>query len=126
MKTSTCLCTVLALGGAPAAGSSPAGPKLIASSPADGAVVPSGERVLVWTFDRPMRAGWSITGDPRAMPAWAGAPAFSADGRTFTIRMRLEPGRVYDIGVNSLHHTNFRDRAGVAAQVRRVRFSTVR
>ena len=116
----------LALAGAAVTGNLTDGPKLIASSPVDGAVVPSGERLLVWTFDRPMRAGWSVTGDPRAMPALTGAPAFSADGRTFTIRMRLEPGRVYDLGVNSIRYTNFRDRAGTPGQIRRVRFSTAR
>ena len=68
---------------------SPAAPRLIAAVPADGAVVPAGEAVLIWRFDRPMRRdGWSVTGDPRAMPGFVGHPSFSADGRTWRITLR--------------------------------------
>ena len=104
---------------------SPAAPRLIAAVPADGAVVPAGEAVLIWRFDRPMRRdGWSVTGDPRAMPGFVGHPSFSADGRTFRQKIRLEPGRVYDVGVNSSSYRNFRSMAGIPAAFRRVRFRT--
>ena len=100
-------------------------PRLIASFPADGAVVPAGETVLSWTFDRSMKHdGWSVTGLAQTMPLLVGKPAFSPDGRTFRQTMRLAPGRSYDLGVNSTNHRNFRSAAGVPAQVRRVRFRT--
>ena len=100
-------------------------PALVAAWPDEGAVVASGEQTLRWTFDQAMdKGGWSVTGAPDAMPDFTSDPAFSDDGRTFTIRMRLEPGRTYDLGVNSVSHMNFRSAAGVPAAFRRIRFST--
>lgn len=102
-------------------------PRLFMAEPANGAVVAPGEMELRWTFDRPMRRdGWSVTGRPESMPKFVGEPSFSEDGRTFVQRMRLEPGRTYDLGVNSARDRDFRAADGTPAVVARVRFSTSR
>lgn len=120
------IASVLFAAGTAAARSPPDAPKLVASSPWPDAVVAAGEQVLQLTFDRPMRrTSWSVTGDPVRAPNFVGTPAFSADGRTFSQKMLLEPGRSYEIGVNSPSHRNFRDTAGAAAALKRVRFSTL-
>ena len=112
---------------APAVPAAAGAPSLFMAEPANGAVVAPGEAELRWTFDRPMRRdGWSVTGKPESMPIFVGKPSFSADGRTFVQRIRLEPGRTYDLGVNSATHRNFRGADGTPAVVTRIRFSTSR
>ena len=104
-----------------------AAPELTASSPADGDVaVAPGERTLSFTFDRPMlRDRWSVTdGDQGARPAILGQPAFSPDGRTFTVRMRVEPGRTYVVSANGPGYTNFQGEDGVPADPALIRFTT--
>lgn len=100
-------------------------PRVVATSPAQGARVPAGPFALSVTFDRPMRGdGWSFTGDPARYPDCAKAPRLSADARTFTLSCRAEAGRAYAVGFNGGRFRNFRDRDGVPAEPYLLRFST--
>ena len=103
-------------------------PRLVSSWPSHGAQdVPAGEQTLVFEFSEPMaRDRMSVTtGNAGAAPEFIGAPAFSADGRTFRIRMRLQPGLTYVIGANSPNHSNFQSERGEPAAPVVIRFSTV-
>lgn len=102
-------------------------PRLVSSSPADGAVdVPSGEQTLVFRFSEPLAPDrMSVTTNASgAAPEFIGRPNFSADGRTFTIRMRLRPGVAYAVGANSSTYRNFQTPAGVPVAPVLVRFRT--
>lgn len=100
-------------------------PHVVMAVPAAGAVARAGATELVWTFSEPMDPrGFSVTGDPAAMPRFIGKPSFSADHRTFRLRVQLEPERRYDIGVNSKSYRNFRSARGVTASMQRFRFTS--
>jgi DNA-binding CsgD family transcriptional regulator len=105
-------------GGSPASGTPATAPRVVATFPAAGAVIPAGTIALRVTFDRPMRPGnysfvqmaaqtYPDCGDNR--------PGQSADGRTFILHCRLEPGRHYEIWFNSPPYMNFVDGTGVPA-----------
>ena len=117
------LATVLADGAAPA----PAAPRVIAAYPEPGAAgVRPGEQTLKFVFSEPMAPGrMSVTGgDAGAFPEVVGTPEFSADGRTFTLRVRLKPSRTYVLGANGPNHKNFVGRSGTPATPYLLRFST--
>lgn len=114
-------------GGVPASSTPATAPRVVATSPAAGSIVPAGTIALRVTFDRPMRRGnysfvrkavetYPDCGDNR--------PEQSADGRTFTLRCRLDPGRHYEIWFNSPPYMNFVDAAGVAASPYQLVFQT--
>ena len=97
------------------------------SSPADGDVAATpGDRLLRFTFSEPMkRDRWSVTdGDLGAKPAFTGAPAFSPNGRTFTVQMHVEPDRTYVVGANGPGYTYFQGENGVPATPALIRFTT--
>jgi len=114
--------TALALSGQ-AAPLSP--PRVVATYPAAGAVVPAGRLTLKVTFDRPMRASWSfVSRDAASTPPCDGKPVRSADGRSFSMTCQLAPGRTYWIGFNSASHRNFASPDGVPATPAGLAFST--
>jgi hypothetical protein len=51
-------------------------------------------------------------------------PRFDETGRTCILPVRLQPGAVYAIGINSVQETGFRDADGVAAMVFSWAFAT--
>jgi hypothetical protein len=66
------------------------------------------------TFSKPMQmSSWSLVmADKASFPKIAGQVAFQSDGRIFVAPVKLEPGKVYVVWVNSSRHTNFRDQQG--------------
>ena len=102
-----------------------AAPRVLATMPAQGAVVRPGPFQLTVTFDRPMaRRSWSfVQSTPGTYPNCARTPAQSADGRTFTLRCVARAGRRYEIWFNRGRFANFRAADGVPAAPYRLRFS---
>jgi len=99
-------------------------PSVVATYPKPGAVVPAGTITLKVTFDRPMRASWSfISRDARSTPACDGAPMQSADGRSFSMTCKVEPGRAYWMGFNNAMHNKFASIDGVPATPAGLAFS---
>lgn len=109
------------------AGVAPA-PHVIATSPADGAVISPGAMVLSVTFDQRMRPGsasFTTPGGSGAFPDCDGLPVLSADQRTYTMRCTVQPGRTYVVGFNTPPFANFVGADGaLAAEPATVRFKT--
>jgi hypothetical protein len=69
------------------------------------------------TFSEPMQNGswsWTKWGDNN-FPEMTGQPRYLADGRTCVLPVRLRPGQVYAIWLNSDYHQDFKDRGGQSA-----------
>ncbi len=87
-------------------------------------VDPSLDKITV-TFDRAMKDGsWSFTGGGETFPKGAGAISYDATKTTCTMPVKLEPGKVYWVGVNSPSHKNFKSADGVPAQRYVILFAT--
>jgi DNA-binding CsgD family transcriptional regulator len=101
-------------------------PRVVATYPKPGAVVPAGPLTLKVTFDRPMQPGWSFVQRDLASfpPCDFKQPSQSPDGRSFSLSCKLEPGHAYWIGFNSAYHKNFASTAGVPATPTGLPFST--
>ncbi|MBA4148135.1 MAG: protein kinase [Verrucomicrobia bacterium] len=69
------------------------------------------------TFSEPMQDGsWSwVKLDDKTFPKMTGSPRYLADGRTCVLPVKLTPGKVYSIWLNSGEITNFRDNEGQVA-----------
>jgi beta-lactamase regulating signal transducer with metallopeptidase domain len=79
------------------------------------------------TFNLPMdTGGFSWTGGGPTFPAIPqGAKArWSRDGRTALLPVKLEPGKRYELGLNSVSHKNFASRWGVPLAPVRYEFKT--
>lgn len=99
-------------------------PRVVATYPKPGAVVPAGTITLKVTFDRPMLASWSfISRDAQSTPACDGRPVQSSDGRGFSMTCKVEPGRAYWMGFNNALHKKFMSVDGVPAEPAAVWFS---
>ena len=101
-------------------------PRVVATSPAPGAVIPSGDFTLSVTFDQPMLEG-SMSYVHKALdtnPSCAFPPRLSSDGRTFSVQCSVEPGRHYEIWFNSPPYMNFKSIHGVPAQPYQLLFRT--
>lgn len=68
-------------------------------------------------FSKPMRDGsWSwVKLNEASFPEMTGKPRFLEDGRTCVLPVKLEPGRVYAVWINSDNLQNFKDWAGLPA-----------
>jgi len=69
------------------------------------------------TFSKPMRDGswsWTKWGEDN-FPELNGPPKFLGDQRTCVLPVRLRPGQVYAIWLNSDYHQDFRDCEGQSA-----------
>ena len=99
-------------------------PRVVATYPKTGAVVPAGTITLKVTFDRPMFASWSfVNRDAQSTPACDGRPVQSSDGRSFSMTCKVEPGRAYWMGFNNALHKKFMSVDGVPAEPAAVSFS---
>ncbi len=77
-------------------------------------VDPSLDKITV-TFDRPMMGGsWSWTGGGETFPK-VQTPSYDATRTTCTLPVKIEPGKVYWVGINSPSFRNFRAVDGTAA-----------
>ncbi|NOS72889.1 MAG: protein kinase [Verrucomicrobia bacterium] len=93
-------------------------PVVIATVPESGAdkIDPSLTELRV-TFSKPMQDdswSWTIWGEEN-FPEMTGQPQFLADGRTCVLPVKLKPGKLYAIWLNSDYHQDFKDRAGQSA-----------
>ncbi|MGD2175975.1 MAG: tetratricopeptide repeat protein [Candidatus Brocadiaceae bacterium] len=87
-------------------------------------VSPALDRITA-TFDRPMVDGsWSWTGGGETFPQTTGKPRYDDARMTCTLPVRLEPGKVYWVGINSPSHGNFQTPGGVPARRHVVLFAT--
>ncbi|KSB91597.1 hypothetical protein AS593_18230 [Caulobacter vibrioides] len=99
-------------------------PRVIAVSPASGAVVPAGRLAVTVIFDQPMQASWSfVARDPATFPACDARPVQSEDRRSFTLACTVQAGRDYEIGFNSDRYRKFASEAGAPAVPTTVRFT---
>ncbi|HEX8523681.1 MAG TPA: tetratricopeptide repeat protein [Tepidisphaeraceae bacterium] len=87
-------------------------------------VDPSLDKITV-TFDRKMRNNsWSWTGGGETFPQSAGKISYDETLTTCTMPVKLEPGKVYWIGVNSPSFKNFKGGDGKPAQRYAICFAT--
>jgi len=110
----------------PMAAHAPSGPPRVARlEPENGAteVDPSLAELRV-TFDREMAEGWSWVTEGGSFPEMAGNAFQSPDRRQAVLPVRLEPGRVYVVWLNSEQHRDFRDPQGRALAPLRWTFTT--
>ena len=101
-------------------------PRIVKTVPAAFAteVDPSLDKITV-TFDRPMMDGsWSWTGGGDMYPQTTGRPSYDSTRTTCTLPVKLQPGKVYGIGINSPSHQNFRSADGKPAQRYVIVFAT--
>jgi predicted Ser/Thr protein kinase len=92
-------------------------PVVIRTVPPSGSSgVDPGLKEIQATFSKPMATGsfaWCSFGSTLAnFPETNGPPAFSNDGRTCSLPVKLRPGQVYATWLNSETHHNFRDLDG--------------
>jgi hypothetical protein len=87
--------------------------------------VPVDLNKLTVTFSQPMTDGsWSWTGGGDTFPQAAGQILYNADRTVCTKPVKLEPGKVYWVGVNSPSHRNFKSADGVPAPWYVILFAT--
>ena len=103
-------------------------PRVIATSPADGATIMPGSIVLSVTFDQPMRDGsasFTTPGGSAAFPECDGLPTLSADRRTYSMQCSVQTGRTYVVGYNTPPFGNFvAADSALTAQAATTRFMT--
>lgn len=103
-----------------------AAPRLVRTTPEALAndVDASLDKITV-TFDRPMTdKSWSWTGGGDTFPERTGEISYDADRTTCTMPVKLQPGKVYWVGVNSPSHRNFKSADGTAAARYVILFAT--
>jgi hypothetical protein len=100
-------------------------PKVVSTSPSQGAKVPPSLSELKVSYDHRMAASWSFaTGGEKAFPELWGNPSLSDDHITITLPIRLEPNRTYVVWLNTDRYRNFKSEDGAAAEPYRLTFST--
>lgn len=99
-------------------------PRVVATSPKDGAVVKPGPLLLSVTFDQAMSRGdYSfVQMSPETFPECPIPPQVSVDRRTFTLRCRVRPGGRYEVWFNREPYMSFRSDRGIIAQPSRLVF----
>lgn len=80
--------------------------------PANAKNVSSDLKQISVTFDRPMNGGRSWAGRPPQTPEFH-EPEWNDDMTTCTVKVTLEPDRVYTIRLNASHAINFQSKPGV-------------
>jgi hypothetical protein len=103
-------------------------PQVLRTSPQDGAEdVDASLGKIEIAFDRPMQTGtWAVLspeGADAAFPRIA-SQGFDKAGKVFTMIVKLEPGRTYEIRLNSSYATGFRSAPGIPLAPRTLRFKT--
>jgi tetratricopeptide (TPR) repeat protein len=100
-------------------------PKIVSTSPAAFAtdVSPALDKITV-TFDQKMKDGsWSWTGSGDTFPK-VEKPHYDAAKMTCTLPCKLQPGKVYWVGINAPSFKNFRSAEGVPAPWYIILFAT--
>ncbi|MET0273356.1 MAG: Ig-like domain-containing protein [Phenylobacterium sp.] len=100
-------------------------PRVVVTSPTNGARVPPSVAELKVSYDHRMAASWSFaTGGEKAFPEVEGQPSLSDDAITISLPIRLEPRKTYVVWLNSDRYKNFKGEDGVPAEPYRLTFST--
>lgn len=87
-------------------------------------VDPSLDRLEV-TFDQPMRdQSWSWTGGGETYPDVTGKISYDAARTTCSLPVKLRPGKVYWVGINSPSNRNFISQQGTPAEWYIILFAT--
>ncbi len=78
-------------------------PKIISMIPENGSLdVDPGLKAIVITFDRPMqKTSYAVMRISDKFPESAGMVGYDESGRVFTIPVKLEPDREYELGLNA-------------------------
>lgn len=90
-------------------------PKVAKATPDDGdAAVDPKTAAIVVVFDQPMdtQSGWSVCGGGETFPKIIGRMRWGADAKTFTMRVKLKPGRDYALSINCPSAQRFQNPAG--------------
>jgi len=102
-------------------------PQIAKTTPASGATdVDPGLKEIAVTFDRDMdKGGMSWTGGPPEFPPLDESckPGWR-DARTCVLPVKLKPGTMYRVGINSMSHKNFKSAEGVAVKPAVISFTT--
>jgi hypothetical protein len=81
--------------------------------------------VITATFDQPMAdKSWSWTGGGETFPKITGESSYDPNKTTCSLPVKLEPGKVYWVGINSPSFQNFKNEAGIPAQRYVIMFAT--
>jgi len=87
-------------------------------------VEPSLGKITV-TFDQPMtNASWSWIGGGDTYPKTAGQPSYDQGRTACSLAVKLEPNKVYWVGINSPSYQNFKSASGVPAKQYVILFAT--
>lgn len=87
-------------------------------------VPPDLDKITV-TFDQPMHdRSWSWTGGGDTYPEVTASMSYDAERTTCTMPVKLQPGKVYWVGINSPSHRNFKSENGAAARRYVILFAT--
>jgi len=87
--------------------------------------VPASLRKITVTFDRRMKdRTWSWTGGGETFPEIAGDIHYDTGKKTCTLPCKLEPGKVYWVGINSPNHKNFKSTDNIPAKRYVILFAT--
>lgn len=101
-------------------------PMVVKTQPAAFAndVSPSLKTITV-TFDQPMMdRSWSWTGGGDTYPETTGRPRYDSSRTTCSLPVKLEPGKVYWVGINSPSYKNFKNPDRVPAKRYVILFAT--
>lgn len=87
-----------------------AAPVVVSTSPlAFAGDVPASLEEITVTFNREMMDGsWSWTGGGETYPELRGKPFYNKEHTTCTLPVKLKPGHLYWVGINSPSHRNFK------------------
>jgi RNA polymerase sigma-70 factor (ECF subfamily) len=102
-------------------------PKIVAVNPAHGATdVDPGLTQITVTFNIPMGAGFSWTGDEASVPKLPEGKRihWTEDKKTCVRPVELMPNREYTMGLNSEWYNNFQSEAGVPLDPHTLSFRT--
>jgi hypothetical protein len=81
--------------------------------------------LITVTFNQPMTDKfWSWTGGGETFPEITGEPSYDPNKTTCSLPVKLEPGTVYWVGINSPSYQNFKNEAGIPAQRYVIMFAT--
>jgi len=110
-----------------AGGAGPAAPKVIRSTPPNFANdVPATLKAVCVTFDRKMRDGsWAwVRRFKDKYPETTGRPSYDAAQTTCSQPVKLQPGKVYWLGINTPPYTTFMALGGARARQHVLLFAT--
>ena len=101
-------------------------PNVVSMTPANGASnVDPGLSAIQVVFDRPMRDGcWAMCGGGGSLPELTGEPHYDGSHTTWSVSVKLKPGRNYGFYLNRGPYQAFASQEGVPLKSVEVKFKT--